>query len=150
MNDPHVKTVRYRIVSGDNVDYDKAKPIDLEMEPGAHPNGHSIILAACSRIELELLYRLLGGYATVRVLVVASHRLRSFNAKASMFFSPERRKSRKSSPLYLHVSQMLSRIKYSRMPFAVLLPPMTFRSVAKAFTACSALLLFQGTSGILA
>ena len=32
-------------------------------------------------------------------------------AKASMSFSPERRKSRKSSPLYLHVWQILKRIK---------------------------------------
>ena len=75
----------------------------------------------------------------------ASRRLRRLDANALMFFSPERRKSRKSNLLYLHVSQMLSRIKYSRMPFSVLLPPMTFRSVAKALTACSALLLFHGT-----
>src|SRR5262245_54921490 len=61
-----------------------------------------------------------------------------------MSFEPERRKSRKSTLLYLQLSQMLRRMRESRRPFSVLVPPITRRSDANAFTACSALLLFQG------
>ena len=107
-----------------------------------------VIQSPCWRVagsSRESRCRAPGGEAAGRVLAPASRRLLRLDANASMSFSPERRKSRKSSPLYLHVSQMLSRIKYSRIPFSVLHPPMTFLSVAKALTACSALLLFQGT-----
>ena len=65
------------------------------------------------------------------IVAPASRRLRRLDAKTSMFFSPERRKSRKSSPLYLHVSQMLSKIKYSRMPFSVLAPADDFPKRAR-------------------
>src|SRR6266404_836528 len=65
--------------------------------------------------------------------------------KASMSFSPERRKSRKFTPEYLHVWQMLRRIRSYSILFGDDIPPMTRRSLAKALIACSALLLFQGT-----
>jgi hypothetical protein len=67
-------------------------------------------------------------------------------ANSSMFVEPDRRKSKNSTLLYLHVSQMLSRMRKSRRPFSVALPAITRRSDANAFTACSALLLFHGTS----
>src|SRR5215208_323502 len=57
---------------------------------------------------------------------------------------PERRNSKKLTPLYLQVSQMLKRIAYSRMPFGELEPRTTLRSKAKDLMACSALLLFHG------
>src|SRR5438093_1032938 len=63
-----------------------------------------------------------------------------------MSFEPEHKKSRNSIFLHLHVSQMLSTTKKSRSPFSVVGPSITRRTDAKAFTACSALLLFQGTS----
>jgi hypothetical protein len=65
-------------------------------------------------------------------------------AKASIFISPDLMKSRKSSPRYLQVSQILRRIRYSRSPFSLVIPLIIFRSMAKGFTACSALLLFHG------
>src|SRR5216683_952003 len=71
------------------------------------------------------------------------------SAKAWMSFSPERRKSKKSTPMYLQVSQILKRTKYSRRPFSVVTPPMMCRSSAKGLTACSALLLFHGTPSYL-
>lgn len=61
-----------------------------------------------------------------------------------MSFSPERKTSKKSAPIYLQVSLMLKRTKYSRRPFSVVTPPMMCRSLAKGLTACSALLLFHG------
>src|SRR5271167_2198816 len=63
-----------------------------------------------------------------------------------MSVEPERRKSRNSTFLYLHVSQRLSRIRNSRRPFSVVVPSITRRIEAKALMACSALLLFHGTS----
>jgi len=32
MNDPHVKTLRYRVITADNVDYEKANPIVVDMD----------------------------------------------------------------------------------------------------------------------
>ena len=61
-------------------------------------------------------------------------------AKASIFFSPERRKSRKSIARYLQVSHTLRRTRYSCKPFSVVTPLMTCLSVANALIACSALL----------
>ena len=46
------------------------------------------------------------------------------------FFAPERKKSRKSTPLYLQVWQMLRSVKYSFMPFSVDEPATTSRSLA--------------------
>src|SRR5260370_2566519 len=65
-------------------------------------------------------------------------------AKASMSFSPERRKFRKSTPDDLHVWQTLRRIRSASIPFCDVIPSIRRRSLAKAFIACSALLLFQG------
>src|SRR5215510_13054134 len=69
-----------------------------------------------------------------------------FLMNTSMSFSPDRKKSKKRIPLYLHVSHMLRRIRYSWIPFSELDPPITLRSLANALIACSALLLFQGIS----
>src|SRR6267378_2674963 len=66
-------------------------------------------------------------------------------AKVPTSVSPERRKSKKSKPEYLHVWQTLKRIRYSSIPFGVERPSMVRRSLANALIACSALLLFQGT-----
>src|SRR5260370_41802749 len=66
-------------------------------------------------------------------------------ANWSMSDSSDNRKSRNRTPLFLHVSLMLSRMRYSRIPLTVLVPPKIFRNRANALIACSALLLFQGT-----
>lgn len=66
-------------------------------------------------------------------------------AKVPMFVAPERRKSKKSKPEYLHVWQTLRRMRYSSIPFGVERPSIVRRSLANALIACSALLLFQGT-----
>jgi hypothetical protein len=55
------------------------------------------------------------------------------------------KKVRKSTPFNLHVSLMLSRTRYSLIPLAVPDAPIVMRKFANALTACSALLLFQGT-----
>ena len=68
-----------------------------------------------------------------------------FAAKVPTSVSPERRKSKKSNPEYLHVWQTLNRMRYSSIPFGVERPSMARRSLANALIACSALLLFQGT-----
>ena len=73
-------------------------------------------------------------------------RFRRLIAKSSMSFEPDRRKSRKSTFLHLQVSQTLSKTRVSRRLFSVGSPSITRRSNANAFTACSALLLFHGTS----
>src|SRR6266849_3430074 len=73
-------------------------------------------------------------------------RFRRLIAKSSMSFEPDRRKSRKSTFLHLQVSQTLSKTRVSRRLFSVVSPSITRRSNANAFTACSALLLFHGTS----
>jgi hypothetical protein len=73
-------------------------------------------------------------------------RFRRVIAKSSMSFEPDRRKSRKSTFLHLQVSQTLSKTRVSRRLFSVVSPSITRRSNAIAFTACSALLLFHGTS----
>lgn len=65
--------------------------------------------------------------------------------KAPISASPERRNSRKSKPEYLHVWQMLKRMRYSSIPLGVERPSIARRSLARALIACSALLLFQGT-----
>ena len=70
-------------------------------------------------------------------------RFRRLIAKSSMSFEPDRRKSRKSTFLHLQVSQTLSKTRVSRRLFSVVSPSITRRSNANAFTACSALLLFQ-------
>ena len=49
-------------------------------------------------------------------------RFRRLIAKSSMSFEPDRRKSRKSTFLYLHVSQTLSKTRESRRPFSVVCP----------------------------
>src|ERR1700741_722169 len=64
---------------------------------------------------------------------------------SSMSVEPERKKSRKLTFLYLQVSQILRRTRKSLRLFSVVFPSITRRSAAKAFIACSALLLFQGT-----
>jgi len=61
-----------------------------------------------------------------------------------MSFSPERRKSRSPRPCICR-SHKGSTEQVSRSPFSVVTPPMIWRSAANALTACSALLLFQGT-----
>src|SRR4051812_38228816 len=73
-------------------------------------------------------------------------RLCRFIAKSSMSFESDSRKSRKSMFLHLQVSQTLSNTRVSPRPFSVVWPSITRRSIANAFTACSALLLFHGTS----
>ena len=70
----------------------------------------------------------------------------SLFAKSSMSLEPERRKSKKSTFLYLQVSHRLNKTRKSLRPFSVVCPSITRRSVANALMACSALLLFQGTS----
>ncbi len=71
--------------------------------------------------------------------------LRLLSAKAWISFSPDRRKSKNSTSLYLHVSDILNITRYSRIPFSEVIPLITRRRVANALIACSALLLFQGT-----
>src|ERR1700682_2065310 len=73
-------------------------------------------------------------------------RFRRLLAKSAVSFEPDRRKSRKSTFLHLQVSQTLSKTRVSRRLFSVVSPSITRRSNANAFTACSALLLFHGTS----
>src|SRR6266853_6305166 len=72
--------------------------------------------------------------------------LRRRRKSVSTSISPERRKSRKSSPWYSQVSATLKSVKYSSTPFLEDDPAITSRSLANALTACSALLLFHGTS----
>src|SRR4029077_7478896 len=49
-------------------------------------------------------------------------------ANALTSFSPERRKSRKSKPVYSHVWQMLRSVRYSSMPFSVEKPELSIKS----------------------
>jgi phenylacetate-coenzyme A ligase PaaK-like adenylate-forming protein len=94
-----------------------------------------------------------GTYTTVDESVWAKRGWMMFSSSGSTgaprvfrYTHAERRNPRKSTFLYLHVSLMLSRTRKSRSPFSVVGPSITRRTDAKAFTACSALLLFQGTS----
>src|SRR4029077_1624065 len=64
--------------------------------------------------------------------------------KPSKLVSPDRTNSRNRIPLRLHDSQMVNRIKYSRIPPSVHVPPITSRRRTNFLTACSALLLFHG------
>ena len=52
-------------------------------------------------------------------------------ANVAMSVSPERRKSRKSTPRYLQLSATLRSVRYSSMPFFVEEPAMMSRSLAK-------------------
>src|SRR5213079_3235887 len=79
------------------------------------------------------------------VLTPGTRQFHWFAAKVPTSVSPERRKSKKSNPEYLHVWQTLKRIRYSSIPFGVERPSMARRSLANALISCSALLLFQGT-----
>jgi hypothetical protein len=60
-------------------------------------------MGAPRQLTLEILHLAYSPYAPLRRLF----------AKSSIFFKPERRKPRKSSCLYLHVSQRLSKIRKS-------------------------------------
>src|SRR6266480_1877650 len=79
------------------------------------------------------------------VLTRGTAQFHCFAAKVPMSVSPERRKSKKSNPEYLHVWHTLNRMRYSSIPCGVERPSMARRSLANALIACSALLLFQGT-----
>ena len=83
--------------------------------------------------------------AGIGIGATARLRLHLLSAKASISFSPDRKNSKKLSPLHLQVSQTLRSTKYSRIPFSVTTPSKSLRSNAKALMACSALLLFHGT-----
>src|ERR1051326_290259 len=96
-----------------------------------------------SQYPCTALVERIGGATMVRQADLLERRVRAENRSTSD--SSDKRKSRNRRPLFLHVSQMLSRMRYSRSPFTVLVPPIIFRNRANALIACSALLLFHGT-----
>jgi DUF2958 family protein len=83
-------------------------------------------------------------FTVIQTRHAVRQRPRAFR-KALISFSREYKNSKKSTFLYLHVSETLRRIRYSSIPEGVAVPSITSRSVANALIACSALLLFHGT-----